>query len=65
MTKLYALSVNEQPVVEVYVDSPPWIPVRPRVPRRWLRDLVALVLPERLEGRSYADDGSCLCTCAD
>ena len=65
MTKLYSLNANGQTVVEVYVQTPRWLQVRPRVPRSWLRDLVAFVLPERLEGCSYGDDGSRLCTCAD
>jgi hypothetical protein len=44
MTKLYSLSVNEKPVLDVHMDVPNWMPVRPRLDRPWLRGLITRAL---------------------
>lgn len=42
--RLYSLNVNGQPVCEVEMDSPEWMPVRPRLNGVWLRSLVSQAL---------------------
>lgn len=43
--RLYALSVNDEPVCSVeMVDVPEWMPVRPRLNSSWLRAIVGHAL---------------------
>ena len=46
MMKLYSLAVNNRTVCEVSVETPQWMPVKPRVPKSWLRMLAAQALRE-------------------
>lgn len=39
--KLYSLAVNQQEICSVEIESPAWLPVRPRVPKVWLASIVA------------------------
>jgi hypothetical protein len=44
--KVYSLAVNGKPIVEVEVEAPRWLPVRPALNREWLRRIVAAALAE-------------------
>jgi len=44
LMKLYSLAVNERVVCSVEVESPAWLPVRPRVPKTWLASVVSRAL---------------------
>lgn len=47
MTKLYALQVNGETVCEVYAEDS-GLPIKPKLDRTWLRNLIARVLRERI-----------------
>jgi hypothetical protein len=42
--RLYSLEVNGELICEVTAETPAWLPVKPELDRRWLRDLVKLAL---------------------
>ncbi len=44
MMRLYSLAINGEPLVEVEVETPAWLPVRPRLDKKWLHALVLQVL---------------------
>jgi hypothetical protein len=41
---LYSLKVDEEPVCEVEMEAPEWLPVRPRLNTGWLKTTVAKAL---------------------
>jgi len=51
--QLYALTVNKRTICEVTMDVPRWLPVKPRVPRSWLRMLAAQALREFFDHPQY------------
>ena len=51
--KLYSLAVNNNVICEVTMEVPHWLPVRPAIPRRWLRDLAAQALCEFFKRSPY------------
>lgn len=42
--KLYSLAVNDREICSVEIESPDWLPVRPRVPKAWLASIVVRAL---------------------
>jgi len=40
MTRLYTLAVNDQEVLAVDMNVPEWLPVKPKLNRAWLRNIV-------------------------
>lgn len=42
--KLYTLAVNQRTICEVEVETPPWLPVRPHVPKTWLSSVISRAL---------------------
>lgn len=53
VTRLYALNLNGDPVLTVRSTCAySWLPVRPRLSRRWLNALVNRVLQQRLHART-------------
>lgn len=42
--KLCSLVVNGREICEVEVETPAWLPVRPTVPKHWLRTILARAL---------------------
>lgn len=51
--QLYELRVNNRTICEVTMDVPSWLPVKPRVPRSWLRMLAAQALHEFFRRPEY------------
>lgn len=51
--KLYELAVNNEVICEVTMDVPAWLPVKPRVPRTWLRVLAAQAFREFFNRPQY------------
>ena len=51
--KLYKLAVNNRLICEVEMDVPEWLPVKPRLPRSWLRTVAAQALREFFSGPKY------------
>lgn len=49
--RLYSLAINGSPLVEVEIDTPAWLPVRPRINQRWLRSLVSKALGRYFSSR--------------
>jgi hypothetical protein len=54
MITLYHLDENGRTVLEVSAYAPRWLPVRPTVPRHWLRFLLKQVLDERVQAQNLA-----------
>jgi len=46
--RLYTLQVNNETVIQVDAELPSWLPRRPRLNLRWLRNLLASSLRELL-----------------
>ena len=46
LMQVYSLRANDRKLVEVAVQAPRWLPVRPVVPVGWLRSIVAGALRE-------------------
>lgn len=44
MTKLYSLAINNQTILEIETEAPAWLPVKPRINRRWLRSALKTAL---------------------
>lgn len=42
--KLYSLVANGREICEVEIETPSWLPVRPTVPKQWLRTVLARAL---------------------
>jgi hypothetical protein len=40
----YSLVINGQQLVDVKIETPAWLPVRPHINQRWLRSLIAQAL---------------------
>ena len=51
--KLYSLVANGREVCSVEVESPSWLPVRPRVPKYWLRKVIVKALALNLAQPAY------------
>jgi len=60
MTRLYTLRVEGQTLLEVDVETPSWLPVRPKLSRRWVKTLVVSALKEYFGGRAAASHPVCL-----
>ena len=42
--KVYALYDGNEPICEVEVETVPWLPVKPRINRAWLRLIIETAL---------------------
>jgi hypothetical protein len=42
--RLYSLAINGDPLAEVEIDTPAWLPVCPRLNQNWLRSFVTRAL---------------------
>jgi hypothetical protein len=51
--RLYSLEANGRTLCRVTMESPRWLPVRPRVPRCWLRLLAGKALREFFNPSQY------------
>lgn len=47
MATLYQLQENNRTVLEISAYAPRWLPVRPSVPKPWLRSVLQQALDER------------------
>jgi len=52
MTRVYTLALNGENVLEIDVESPAWLPVEPRLNRRWLKSLVITALAKCFRPRT-------------
>ena len=46
VVQLYCLKVNGRTVCEVTSEVPSWLPIRPKLDRKWLRQVVAQAIGE-------------------
>jgi hypothetical protein len=46
MTRLYTLAVSGETLLEVDMETPAWLPVRPKANRRWIRTLMVTALKD-------------------
>ena len=49
MTRLYTLAVDHKEIVVVDMEVPAWLPVKPRLNRAWLRNIVREALARVLQ----------------
>lgn len=55
--EIYSLAINGEPVVEITVDVPRWLPVRPVADRQWLRPIVAAAVRDYFCSRGRCPAG--------
>lgn len=63
--RLYSLAINGVSLVEVDVETPAWLPVKPRLSKRWLRGVVTSALRHYLATTYLEHDKSRLGQVAD